>query len=52
LRTKGTDYLGMLELTLRNIDERPVYVAEQAAKEKLTGLRLTPAGPLWQVTTP
>jgi hypothetical protein len=39
-----------LDLALRNLDERAVYIAEDEGN--LPGLQLTPVGPLWRVTSP
>ena len=39
-----------LDMVLRNLDQRAVYIAEDA--DDLPGMQLTPVGRLWQVTTP
>ncbi len=39
-----------LDLVLRNLDQRAVYIAED--EEDLTGLVLTEVGELWRVTSP
>ncbi len=49
LQTKGTEYIDLLEMVLRNVDQRPVYVTEESESEKLSDLELEAVGPLWQV---
>ncbi len=42
-----------LDLVLRNLDQRPVYIAEnEEGDHVLPGLEVTPVGNLWRVTAP